>query len=178
MSLQLIPTAEDIPIRRAWASVLAGLAPPEAAFGPEVSESRPRHGDAYYLITEERPMDAGAGCGDLAVVGLAWLQAPAPTTRVFAFGLARSARGRGLGPQVKDSLLALCFAQPDVFKVETAVYSSNDHSLQALHAKHGVMAEEGRQRATIRIGDTYYDRVLFGLTRAEYARITNKEEQP
>lgn len=154
-----------------WDRLLDGLEPPEAAYGPECREPRPRAKDIYWyaLVDNGTAFAMGRRCGD-QLIGMVYTQRPAPTTMVFALGLLREYRGMGLGPHLRDAALAYCFSDPEIQKVETEVYSSNTHSLGALHNRHGRMTEEGRQRATIAILGTLYDRVLFGITRPEYER--------
>jgi RimJ/RimL family protein N-acetyltransferase len=141
-----------------WQRLLEGITPmPEAAFGPECRDPRPRIRDTYYCVVMPG-----------AEVGLAYTQRPAPSTVIFALGLFREHQGRGLGPQLRDLVLAHCFADRNVHKVETEIYSSNTHSLGALHERHGRMQIEGVQRETIIIGTKPYDRVLLGITRNQW----------
>jgi RimJ/RimL family protein N-acetyltransferase len=158
----------------AWLRICRGLAPLEIAFGPEGRDPRPRPQDTYYLAWQNltAPFTAGSEipgwwCGDGAL-GLVYTQRPAPTTRAFGMGLFLEHRGCGLGALVRDAAYALCFSEAEVWKLESEVYSGNGHSLGALHGGHARAKPEGCQRATICVNGTYYDRLLFGLTRPEW----------
>lgn len=166
MKIVLLPLDDARTIAGLWAQLCEGIEPLEAAFGPEGREPRPRAKDTYYLAWDEEHLGRHA-CG-AGAVGLVYTQRPAPTTMVFALGLFRECRSRGLGPIVRDAAIVHCFGEPEIFKVESEVYSSNAHSLGALHGTHARTKPEGRQRATICIAGMYYDRLLFGLTRPEW----------
>jgi RimJ/RimL family protein N-acetyltransferase len=143
-----------------WARACAGLDPVEACFGPEGLASRPRPGETYWTAWLD-PMAPGP-------VGLVWLTRPAPTTATFGLGLFEAWRGRGLGAALRDAALVVAFDQFEVWKVETSIYLSNARSLTVLHQHHGRMREEGVQRDTITVHATFCDRLLVGLTRAEW----------
>jgi RimJ/RimL family protein N-acetyltransferase len=143
-----------------WNRVCKGLADPTIHFGPEWTIPRPRLLDTYYAVS---PVDQRNE--DIALV---WIQAPAPTTRTFGMGLFEEWRGRRLGPLVRDTALEICFHDPVVWKTESETYGSNLWSLRVLHERHPRTKPEGIQRATIKIGETYYDRHLYGLTREEW----------
>jgi RimJ/RimL family protein N-acetyltransferase len=138
-------------------SACGGLRNPALQFGPEWIVPRPRPGEAYY-----------AAALSSTVVGLIWIQAPSRSTRTFGLGLWEQWRGRRLGPVIRDVALTLCFTDPDVWKVETEIYTSNDRSIRVLHQRFGRMTEEGIQRDTIQVDGVYWDRLLLGLTRSEW----------
>ena len=169
--IELLPMPLEVPYW--WARILDGLDPPEAAYGPECHAARPRPEDVYYcaLLDPEAAAAMGRRDGD-RMVGLAYTQRPAPTTRVFGLGLLREYRHRGFGPLLRDTILAHCFSEPEVAKVESQIYTSNAHSMGALHGKYARMREEGRQRETIVVRGRPYDRVLFGITRGEYEGLS------
>jgi RimJ/RimL family protein N-acetyltransferase len=155
----------------AWARLLESLEVPEAAFGPECREPRPRPAERFWLAIDVDRAPVGRECGQVlaAAAGLIYTRAPAPSTRTFGLGLYPAYRGRGLGKRLRDLALELAFADPDVDKVETDIYSSNPWSMQALRDPGGgPMVKEGRQRRTIMINGVAYDRILLGLTRSEW----------
>jgi RimJ/RimL family protein N-acetyltransferase len=160
--LTLVPMAEE-KVAAQWARLMQGLNPPEAHYGPEFRTPRPRPQDRYYDVLADHADVAAA-----YVVGLAYTQAPSPSTRVFGLGLYEEHRGKRLGALLQAACLDLCFRNPYVHKVETEVYASNRHSLGALHGRYGCMIEEGRQRGTIMVEAQPIDRILFGMTRAEW----------
>jgi RimJ/RimL family protein N-acetyltransferase len=167
MKIVLLPLAEPRSIAALWVQVCEKITPLEAAFGPEGRAPRPRPQDTYYLAVDEEYLEAGWTCGD-GCIGLVYTQRPSPTTMTFALALFPIYRGQGYGPVLRDATIAHCFADPAIFKVESEVYSSNAHSLGALHGKHARTKPEGIQRATICVDGTFYDRRLFGLTRSEW----------
>jgi RimJ/RimL family protein N-acetyltransferase len=71
---------------------------------------------------------------------------------------------------MRDFAIRFAFESAGIQKVETEVYSSNEHSLGALSGRHSVMVREGVQRETIVVDNKPFDRILFGLTLAEYHR--------
>lgn len=148
-------------IAAAWKKACEGLVEPAAHFGPEWRTPRPRAADTYYLLL----LESGDVEGDVALI---WTQAPSPTTRSFGMALFPNARGRGLGPLVRDTAYELIFEDPVVHKLESEVYSSNSLSLEVLHRRFPKSKLEGIQRETIYINGTYYDRHLFGTTRDEW----------
>lgn len=166
MKLVLLPVDDARTIADLWRRVCEGIDPLEVAFGPEGRDPRPRKCDTYYLIWDDDHVEYRA-CGD-GIMGLVYTQRPAPTTARFGMALLPEYRGKGLGTAVRDAAYDLCFSDSNVWKLESEVYSSNEHSLAALHGKHGRSALEGVQRATIRIGSVFYDRLLYGITRPQY----------
>ncbi len=165
-AITLLPLKDPQVIADVWRRVCAGLEL-EAVFGPEGRDPRPRAKDTYFLAWDPDHLDRRP-CGDGAI-GLVYTQRPAPTTMAFALGLFPEYRGRGLGPIVRDAAIELCFDDPAIYKVESEVYAGNAHSLGALHGKYARTKPEGRQRATICVRGQFYDRLLFGLTREEWA---------
>lgn len=158
-----------------WELACKGLGDPARHFGPEWTEPRPRAIDiAYHIIqmTVTATLSVrGTRDEDIVLndpVALIWIQAPSVTTRAFGMGLFEGYRGQGLGPLVRDAAYELAFADPLVQKLESSVYGSNSHSLHVLHGKAPRAKLEGIQRATVRIGDVFYDRYLYGLTRDEW----------
>ena len=158
-------------IAAAWTQCCAELDPPDLAFGPEWREPRPRAGEKYFTIWDGHHLARGQPCGD-GSIGLLWVAWPGPTTTRFGMGLWPACRGQGLGPAAADAIYDFLFSDLGIHKVESEVYSSNPHSLAALHGPKAPRRyrarEEGRQRAAIAIGDRYYDRVLFGYDRDEW----------
>lgn len=160
-------------IGRYWLDLCAGIDPPDLAFGPEWRQPRPRPGEWYFLIWDGHHPLRGAACGD-GTAGMIFLHETSPTTMAFGVGLWPACRGQGLGPAVCDDAYDFVFGgYPGIYKIESEVYSSNPQSLAALHGpgagRRYRPREEGRQRATIQIGGTRYDRVLYGFTRDEWA---------
>lgn len=170
--VELVPMA-PFEVPGFWARLLEQLDPPEAVFGPECRVPRPRAHDTYYHIVATAGL-AGV-CAD--AIGIAYTQAPSSTTRVFALGLYREYRGRGLGPIARDALVQQCFADAPVLKVESEVYAVNAHSLGALHGRHARLRPEGRQRATVVIAGAPVDRLLYGITRAEWLGLGEGDVQ-
>ncbi|HJR01830.1 MAG TPA: GNAT family protein [Methylomirabilota bacterium] len=173
---QFPPASRDA-VPRYWAEACVDLDPPDLAFGPEWTVPRPRPAERYFLIWDTAHVLRGAKCGD-GTLGLIFLSQPAPTTMRFGIGLWALCRGQGLGPAICDDAYDFIFAGwPEIYKLESEVYTSNLHSLSALHGpKSGRRyraREEGRQRATISIGDRYYDRVLYGYDRDEWFAVVN-----
>ena len=143
-----------------WKLCCEGLDPVEAYFGPEGKDTRPRPQDRYFVAIDPSP------------VALIWLQRRAPTTMAFGFGLFPAYRNRGLGPLVRDAAYDFIFQMAGVHKLESEIYESNEHSLAALHRGSRARArEEGRQRETIQVAGTYYDRILFGITKGEWQAV-------
>lgn len=142
-------------ISKTWERVIAGVDIPEAAFGPEYKENRPRLGENYFLLYL-----------DDDCTGMAFTKAPSPTTRIFGFGLFKEFQGKKLGPPMRDAIIKLCFSAPEIQKVETEVYTSNEQCLKGL-VKNKVMTLEGTQRDTIEVRGILFNRLLFGLTKLE-----------
>lgn len=140
-----------------WDRLLQGLSKPEAAFGPEYLDPRPRVRDTYYLA-----LDGGVP------IGMVYTQRPAPTTITFAIGLFEAHRGRGKGAALRDLAIDFCFSHAKVLKVESEIYTSNAHSLGALRNGHERMIVEGLQRESIYIDGQPYDRMLLGLKKSEW----------
>lgn len=154
-------------VTRAWARACEALEPPDLAFGPEWRQPRPRAGEKYFLIWDDQhPLRRACGDGTIGLVFVRW---PSETTVTFGLGLWPDCRGQGLGPAVRDAIYAFLFSDPAIHKLESEVYSSNGHSLGALHGRYGRSRLEGRQLETIQIGEAFYDRLLFGLLRDEWA---------
>ncbi len=167
-ALVLLPADPSL-VPACWSRLLAGIDPPEAAFGPECRDPRPRAGDTYFLAWHEAGLEQGWACGE-DIVGLVYTQAPAPTTRRFGLGLFPAYRGHGFAPGLRDAALALCFREPAVHKAETEIYTSNGASLAAYRRKAPRMRVEGQQRATIQVNGIFYDRLLLGITREEWGQ--------
>jgi RimJ/RimL family protein N-acetyltransferase len=104
-------------------------------------------------------------------VGLLWVSWPSESTVTFGMALWPLCRGLGIGWRVRDAIYEFLFSDAAIHKIETCVYSPNSHSLAALHGAKARAVEEGRQRETIRIDGVYYDRILFGCTRARWAAV-------
>ena len=165
---RLVRLHDGAAIGRAWDRLCEALDPPDIAFGPEWRETRPRARDRYYLAWWDLHVAPTQKCGE-GDVGLVWTQRPSPTTVAWGFGLWPEYRGAGLGPDVRDAAYAFIFETwPEVYKVESEVYTSNLHSLGALHGRRSRSREEGRQRATVQIRGAFYDRVLYGIDRDEW----------
>jgi len=158
-------------IQALWARVGDDLRPLEGYFGPgpdEATAPRPRPQDRYFAVGVDQHGQPGHPCGDVQLIGLAWTQAPSPTTRAYGFGLFPECRGLGHGVCVKRALIAQCFAEEAVHRVEAEVIGFNLWSLKVLHGLDDEMTEEGRLREAVRLGGVYYDRVFFGLLRPEW----------
>ena len=173
----IVPVHAPAAIQRLWGRICEDLAPMPAHFGPEGLAPRPRPQDRYWGLWLDEHGATGKACGDGRLIGLAWTQAPAPTTRTYAFGLFPEARRQGHGVCVKTALLEHCFSEAAVQKVETEVYSSNPVSLAILHGPDDPMTGEGRQVATIEIAGVFHDRMLFGITRARWAAWLAAQER-
>jgi hypothetical protein len=171
MSIALLPLNEPQSIKALYEQVCEGILPLESAFGTEGRDPRPRPQDTYYLAVDDEHMNTGWACGD-GCWGFCWTQRPAPDVMAFALGLFQMYRGRGLGPVVRDALVAHCFSNPEIAKVTSEVYACNLHSLGALHGKHRRTKPEGRDFNALCIDGTYYDRLRFGLTRDEWDLAT------
>ena len=162
-----------------WARICEDLHPLEGYFGPgpdEAAAARPRPQDRYLAVGVDQHGQVGHPCGDVPLIGLAWTQAPSPTTRAYGFGLFPECRGLGHGVCVKRALIARCFAEEAVHKVEAEVISFNLWSLKTLHGIDDEMTEEGRLREAVLIGGIYYDRVFFGLLRERWEARRGVEE--
>lgn len=157
-----------------WSELCEGISPPDLAFGPEWTDARPRPGERYFLIWDAGHILRGTKCGD-GTVGLLFMSQPAQTTVRYGFGLWPLCRGLGLGHRVRDAIYDFLFSDPAIHKIESEVYSSNRHSLDALHGKHGRSVEEGRQKETIVIDGVFFDRVLYGCTRARWLETGGTE---
>lgn len=167
----ILLTQVDAPeqVRGLWTRICTDLHPLEGHFGPEGRAPRPRPQDRYLTVGVEHHGEAGRPCGDVEVIGLAWTQAPSPTTRAYGFGLFPECRRLGHGVCVKRALIARCFAAPAVHRVEAEVIGFNLWSLKVLHGLDDEMTEEGRLREAVRIEGRYYDRIFFGLLRPVWA---------
>lgn len=170
-AIQLVPTANPDETRGWWRRICEDLSPMEAHFGHEGRVPRPRVQDTYLAVWLDESLAPGKGCGDGRLIGLAWLQRPYPGIRAYGFGLFPECRKLGHGVDVKESILALCFGDPNIHRVETEVYSSNPWSLRVLHGVDDPMTREGVQREVMLLNGRYYDRVLFGITREEWALL-------
>lgn len=168
--IRLVPTADPGEIAGWWARVCEDLHPMEAHFGHEGRAPRPRIQDAYLAVWLDESLAPGKSCGDGRLLGLAWLQRPYAGIRAYGFGLFPECRGSGHGVCVKSALIARCFSDPDVHRVETEVYASNAWSLCVLHGVDDPMEREGVQREVMSLGGRSYDRVLFGILREEWER--------
>jgi hypothetical protein len=137
----------------------------ERHYGPEGAAPRPRPQDSYSVVTV-----------DGLPIGLAWVQAPSSTTRAYGFGLFPECRKLGHGVCVKQALIDRCFEETlDIHKVEAEVIGANLWSLKVLHGIDDIMTEEGRVRESIQIDGQYYDRIFFGITRAEWNHCLPKK---
>lgn len=154
LALELLPR-EDVALW--WGRLLKGLSKPETAYGPEYLDPRPRARDTYYMALERG-----------VPIGMVYTQRPAPTTMIFAIGLFEEQRGRGKGSALRDLAIDFCFSRAEVLKVESEIYTSNAHSLGALRNGHERMVVEGLQRESIYVDGRPYDRLLLGLTLAEF----------
>lgn len=159
-----------------WARICEDLHPMEGHYGPEGATARPRPQDRYLAVGVDHHGQGGHPCGDVQLIGLAWTQAPSPTTRAYGFGLFPECRGLGHGVCVKRALIAQCFADPEVHRVEAEVIGFNLWSLKVLHGIDDEMTEEGRLREAVQIEGQFYDRVFFGLLRAEWEARQAREE--
>ena len=108
-------------------------------------------------------------------MGLLWVTWPSDTTVRFGMGLWYLCRDLGIGWRVRDAIYGFLFSDPEIHKIESEIYSSNPHSQAALHGTKARSVEEGRQRETIRIDGVYYDRILYGCTRARWEAIRPQE---
>lgn len=164
----LAPCTVPADIQRLYARIGEDLHPMPLHYGPEGLDPRPRPQDRYWAVWADEHGLPGRSCGDGRLIGFAWTQAPSPTTRTYAFGLFPECRRQGHGVCVKQALIAWGFADPTVAKVEAEIYSGNQWSLNVLHGLDDPMQREGCQRQTVKVGGVYYDRIHFGITRAEW----------
>jgi RimJ/RimL family protein N-acetyltransferase len=87
----------------------------------------------------------------------------------FAYGLSvgEEYRGRGYASEAIVMVLRYFFEELGYQKVTTGVYECNPASI-ALHEKLGYQLE-GRLRRMVYTGGKYYDELMFGMTREEFA---------
>lgn len=116
--------------------------------------------------------------GGIALLGLdqeqvvGWVDiAPGPFEGLthcgrLGMGLARHARGRGLGRALLERALEKAF--DGLERVELEVLASNDRA-QRLYRRCGFV-EEGRRRHARRMQEGYDDILMFGLLRDAYRR--------
>ena len=169
--IQLVRLDSAPEIAMLWGRMVSDLPQLERHFGYEGYVPRPRAHDSYFAVWRDESLGEGKGCGDGAMIGLAYTQQPTPTTMAYGFGLFAEAKGQHTGCDVKAAILAHCFARPKTHRVECEVYGSNPWSLRVLHGRGDPMKQEGIQKAVMEIDGIFYDRVLFGITREEWERI-------
>jgi RimJ/RimL family protein N-acetyltransferase len=74
--------------------------------------------------------------------------------------------GGGYGSEALHLLLGHLFGPLRLHRIDLDTWSGNERALRAFRTAGFV--EEGRRRASVRVGDEWYDRVLFGLLREEW----------
>lgn len=130
---------------------------------------------AFHLLGEDRKTDYGRiefiiREGTLPV-GAAWIDRNHHAdTAEIGLGVLPTHRRKGIGRFAARALLRYSFMKLGVHRVESTVVSGNEASM-AMHK--GGMNEEGRQRAAVKVGGQYYDRVMYGLLRDEWEEQTD-----
>ncbi|MFF3332937.1 GNAT family N-acetyltransferase [Streptomyces sp. NPDC002888] len=75
--------------------------------------------------------------------------------------------GGGYGSEALRLLLGHLFGACRLRRVELETWSGNERAIRAF--RRAGFVEEGRRRASVRVGAEWYDSVLFGLLQEEWA---------
>ncbi|WLQ35379.1 GNAT family protein [Streptomyces castrisilvae] len=140
-------------------------------YGPITRESLERFHDAR--LRQDPRVEASFTVEDLAdgrPIGTADYRDIDPFAGEATVGIVigeRSHWGGGYGSEALRLLLKHLFGACRVRRVELDTWSGNERAMRAFRGAGFV--EEGRRRSAVRVGDQWYDRVVYGLLYEEWA---------
>lgn len=115
---------------------------------------------------DDRPTGEGRLIGDIQLTNIDWRH----RTASIGLGIARRAdRGHGYGMDATLTLLRYAFQHLDLVRVSAATASYNAAGQRVLERCGFV--REGQERQAIYGGGRRWDRLLYGLLRAEFASL-------
>ncbi|KAB1990263.1 GNAT family N-acetyltransferase [Streptomyces triticiradicis] len=178
------PMAEDLDSYLRWRNdpeVAHWATGGDPHFGPITRESMERFHDAR--LRQDPRGEATFTVEDLAdgrVIGTADYRDLDPFAGRATVGVVIGEHDRwggGYGSEALRLLLGHLFGACRLRRVELETWSGNERAVRAFR-KAGFV-EEGRRRASVRVGEEWYDGVLFGLLREEWtARQTTGPSAP
>ena len=113
-------------------------------------------------------MPNGALLGDVQLASIDWRY------RTASIGLGitcRAERGKGYGTDAALTLLRYAFAHLDLYRVWAATAEHNTAAQHVL-SKCG-FAQEGREREAVYCAGRRWDRLIYGLLRPDYERVSS-----
>ncbi|GAA3009141.1 GNAT family protein [Kitasatospora albolonga] len=168
------PRAEDVDAHVRWRNdpeVVHWATGGDPHFGPITRESMERFHDAR--LRQDPRVEATFTVEDLAagrVIGSIGYRDLDPFAGRATVGILIGERDRwggGYGSEALNLLLGHLFGSCRLRRVELDTWSGNERAVRAFR-KAGFV-EEGRRRESVRVGERWYDSVLFGLLDHEWA---------
>ncbi|MFJ3088062.1 GNAT family N-acetyltransferase [Streptomyces sp. NPDC086838] len=140
-------------------------------FGPVTREALEGFHDAR--LRQDPRTEASLTVEDLAdgrVIGTVDYRDVEAFTRQATVGITigeRSHWGGGYGSEALGLLLEHLFGACGIRRVELDTWSGNERAMRTF--RRAGFVEEGRRRSAVRVGDRWYDRVVYGLLYEEWA---------
>ncbi|WP_379136569.1 GNAT family N-acetyltransferase [Paenibacillus sp. sgz500958] len=132
---------------------------PQAVHAFKETESRNPSGVEFML----RPLDNDKLIGFVALFRIEWNNQAAR----LAIGIGDpDNRGKGYGADALQMILRYGFMELNLHRIGLDVIEYNDRAIRA-YMKAGFV-EEGRMRASVKRGGTYYDRIIMSVLKDEW----------
>ncbi|MGW1537535.1 GNAT family N-acetyltransferase [Streptomyces aureus] len=170
------PRADDLEAHLRWRNdpaVAHWATGGDPHYGPITRESMERFHDS--TLRQDPRSEATFTVEDMAdgrVIGTADYRDLDPFAGRATVGVVIGERdhwGGGHGSEALRLLLGHLFGACRLRRVELETWSGNERAVRAFR-KAGFV-EEGRRRAAVRVGEEWYDGVLFGLLREEWTAL-------
>ncbi|MGW4890287.1 GNAT family N-acetyltransferase [Streptomyces murinus] len=172
------PRAADLDVQLRWRNdpeVVHWATGGDPHFGPITRESLERFHDAQ--LRQDPRVEGTFIVEDLAdgrPIGMVDYRDVNPFAGQVTVGITVGERdywGGGYGSEALRLLLGHLFGACGFRRVELDTWSGNERAVRAFR-KLGFV-EEGRRRSGVRVGQRWYDSVLFGMLSEEWERLTD-----